>query len=298
MRTPQQKPTFSKRSLLPAKTRQRIRSRMATCLNRLQANSFKSTISSDFWDSSSGPSLPSDLSQTTLWIRRFFATFLLLPLVLLFSMTIVEQLSSHGSNLELWLSTAVWYSIMGATIWLILYFSGIFPSQFLYIYVLGHELTHVLATYMCLGRVSDFHVGLEGGYIQTNKSNLFIALSPYFIPLWTLVWTGIGVLIIRFYSLGNGEPILYGGFGFWWAFHITWTIIVIPKDQPDLHENGTFFSLLLICATNQIILIALLMLSGFIDSSTFFTDFAHNATTLWQGGRSLTQSVLHFFSQK
>ena len=35
-----------------------------------------------------------------------------------------------------------------------------------------------------------------------------------------------------------------------WLFHLLWTIWMIPQDQPDLQENGTFFSLVFIVLAN------------------------------------------------
>ncbi len=57
------------------------------------------------------------------------------------------------------------------------FFTRLLQPVFLYFYVLGHELTHVIFVYLCLGRVSGFRVGLDGGHIVTNKSNILIALS-------------------------------------------------------------------------------------------------------------------------
>ena len=67
------------------------------------------------------------------------------------------------------------------------FWSGLLQSFFLYLYVLGHELTHVLFVVIFRGQVTDFHVSTQGGYITTNKTNLVIALSPYFVPFWAVI---------------------------------------------------------------------------------------------------------------
>ena len=41
-------------------------------------------------------------------------------------------------------------------------------------------------------------------------------------------------------------------------FHMAWTLWMIPRDQPDLTETGTFLSLVLIYFGNLIVLIGLL----------------------------------------
>jgi hypothetical protein len=47
-----------------------------------------------------------------------------------------------------------------------------------------------------------------------------------------------------------------------WSFHLFWTLWIIPRDQPDLQENGTFFSLALIYLANVLLLSSLLCLAS------------------------------------
>src|SRR3977135_2329591 len=54
-------------------------------------------------------------------------------------------------------------------------------------YVFGHELTHAIATWMSGGKVKHFHVSKKGGHVKVSKSNAFIALAPYIIPLYSLL---------------------------------------------------------------------------------------------------------------
>lgn len=142
------------------------------------------------------------------------------------------------------------------------FFTRLFQPVFLYLYVLGHELTHALFVYLCLGRVSGFRVGLDGGHIVTNKSNILIALSPYFIPFWSVVilalMAGIGLVA----PLPHHDKILYALMGATWSFHLLWTLWIIPRDQPDLQENGTFFSLVVIYLANVLLLSVLICLAS------------------------------------
>ena len=55
------------------------------------------------------------------------------------------------------------------------------------LYVFGHELTHALWVWLMGGRVSRFRVGRDGGHIVTDKNNFWIALAPYFFPLYSLL---------------------------------------------------------------------------------------------------------------
>ena len=51
----------------------------------------------------------------------------------------------------------------------------------------GHELTHAIWVWMWGGRVSRFEVSREGGYILTDTHNFWIALAPYFYPIYSFV---------------------------------------------------------------------------------------------------------------
>ncbi len=95
-----------------------------------------------------------------------------------------------GGGLALWLA-----------IWLLL------PRP-LWVYVLGHELTHALAVYLHGGKVHQFKVTSAGGHIVTDKSNWFIALAPYFIPLYSLFWIALWWSINFYHPLGRYAPVL------------------------------------------------------------------------------------------
>jgi len=81
------------------------------------------------------------------------------------------------------------------------FFTGLLERLFLYFYVLGHELTHAIFVYACGGRVAGISISADGGYIMTNKSNVLIALSPYFIPFWSVVVLAVSSLLGLFTNI-------------------------------------------------------------------------------------------------
>ena len=175
---------------------------------------------------------------------------------------------------EFWNTSEFFYFAVGCGLCATWLLSGIFRKAWLYLYVLGHELTHVLFIYLSFGRVSGFSVGLDGGYVVTNKSNVLIALSPYFVPFWSLV--SLIVLAPIAYFLEEPpfyEPFLFGIIGSTWTFHLLFTCWMIPRDQPDLKENETFFSLMLIILANIILLSGLLC---FASPDLGWRDFVYN----------------------
>ena len=139
--------------------------------------------------------------------------------------------------------------------------TNLLERMFLYFYVLGHELTHVVFVYLCGGSVSGMHVTADGGYIMTNKSNVIIALSPYFIPFWSVAVLLFSTTLSFFIKIPYHTEALYCLIGSTWAFHLYWTFWMIKRDQPDLQENGFFFSIVIIYLANVIVLSALLCLA-------------------------------------
>jgi hypothetical protein len=162
---------------------------------------------------------------------------------------------------EFWRTPAFLYFTIGFVLNAGWFFTKLLQPGFLYLYVLGHELTHAVFVYLSLGWVSNIEVGLDGGHIVTNKSNLLIALSPYFIPFWTVVIFVVMAAIEWISPLPYHEKIAAALIGATWSFHLLWTLWIIPRDQPDLKENGTFFSLAVIYLANVLLISTMVCLA-------------------------------------
>lgn len=257
-----------------------FREMMRRCNDRARTISLKAQMTAAAWDDDYWH----DEEETTVgihWLRRLIAFFVLVPLAVICVMSLYDQLVVARDKLGILLSVPVWYTLLGCLAWIILAGSKLFTTSLVYLYVLGHELTHALAVILSFGKISGFRVALEGGHIQTNKNNLFIALSPYFIPLWAIVWTAAYALVNIFYPLGDYQPLLYGGIGFWWSFHLFWTAWIIPRNQPDLRENDTFFSLMVVYLANMFLLIIMLALCEIVNLRSFASDLVANGKNLW-----------------
>jgi hypothetical protein len=199
------------------------------------------------------------------WTRlmRWMLGSLLLPLCWVTGWTFLSRFSQAALDQDFWKTAEFWYFATGALVMSGWFWSGLLQGFFLYLYVLGHELTHVLFVWLFRGKVTDFHVSTRGGYITTNKTNLVIALSPYFVPFWSVVCVlGYAGLRLGFDLPQEWDRLLYAALGLTWTFHIAWTLWMIPRDQPDLKENGTFLSLVVILLANLLILAALLCLAS------------------------------------
>ncbi len=255
------------------------------------AAEYEETAEEDFEDISF-----SDLPLMSRFFRYSVAILLLLPLAIITAMSLGSQLAQASGNPDIIVSVPVWFGIIGALVWLIMGFSKLFTSQLLFVYVLGHELTHALAVYCSLGTVMGFDAKADGGYVKTNKNNIFIALSPYFIPLWGVLWGAIWGIVHIYWPTYPCEILLYGGLGFWWCFHLFWTAWIIPRDQPDLAGNGTLFSLILVYFVNLLVFLGLLRIFGAVSIIQFLKDCAVHAENLWDAFCAYCQFIAGIFA--
>ncbi len=209
-------------------------------------------------------------------LRLSVGLLILLPLSVVMVYALLVQLYHAApvvGNIDFLQSVPVWYSVLGALVFASLKYFRLVDAFLIYFYVLGHELTHALAALMCFGKVETVSVEMDGGYVETNVDNIFVALAPYFVPLWMLLWMAVLFVadwIVPFESYGAW---FYAGFGFWWSFHVYWTMWVIPREQPDLLENGVVFSFLIIMLTNIAALLLVLRCFGVISLHGYWADF-------------------------
>src|SRR5712691_6467495 len=220
----------------------------------------------------------------TRWVKFVIAIFLL-PVCAILSQTFFTVFARATVTQRLWAGEEFWFFSLGAVLWLIAFFG--LPRPIL-IYVFGHELTHALWVWMMGGRVSRFKVGREGGHILTDKNNFWIALAPYFFPLYSILVIALYGALGLFVDVQPYGRLLYALVGATWAFHLTFTCWMIPKNQSDLSDNGTIFSLVVIYLMNLLLLCVMLIIaSPEITFASFGADmmqniasFAHAVVTL------------------
>ncbi len=216
--------------------------------------------------------------------RRVAGLLVLLPLSVVMVFALMVQLHNAApvvGNIDFWQSIPVWYSVLGALVFISLKYFRLVEAFLMYSYVLGHELTHALAAIMCFGKVETVSVDLDGGYVDTDTDNIFVSLAPYFVPLWMLVWMAVLFVANWIYPFEAYLPWFYAGFGFWWSFHVYWTLWVIPREQPDLLENEVIFSFMIIMMTNIVTLLLVLRCFGVISLRGYLADFKACAVEIY-----------------
>jgi len=213
------------------------------------------------------------LTVPTKWVKFIFAIFLL-PMCGVLTQTFFTAFSRATVSQRLWAGEEFWFFSLGAVLWLIAFFG--LPRPIL-IYVFGHELTHALWVWLMGGRVSRFRVGPDGGHVVTTKANFWIALAPYFFPIYSILAIAIYGALSLFLNMQPYGRLLYAVIGVTWAFHFTFTCWMIPKNQTDLTDQGTFFSLVVIYLMNLLLLsVMLILVSQQITFESFGTDLLTN----------------------
>jgi hypothetical protein len=232
---------------------------------------------------------------------RWAIALLLLPLTVAAAWTLFDLFQALW-NSGAWKLTWCWAFGGGLAAWLLLYMAVPRP---LWLYVFGHELTHALAVFLHAGRVHSFQVSSRGGLVVSDKSNWIIALSPYFIPLYSLLLIGLWWTVDFYYPLTAYMPWFYAGLGLTWGFHLSFTVSMIGAGQSDLTSQGVFFSLVLIVLLNILFLeIGLLAVLHDVTWVHFFRQLGGHtwesyqvtAETIWKGVREGVAFISRFLA--
>lgn len=230
-------------------------------------------------------------------VRLAIGLCVLLPLSVVMVYALLLQLYHAApmvGDFDFLQSVPVWYSMLGILLFATVKYFRLIDPILMFAYVLGHELTHAITALMCFGKVQALSVDLDGGYVDTDTDNLFVSLSPYFVPLWMLLWLA-GIFVANWiFPFEAYLPWFYAGFGFWWAFHVYWTLWVIPREQPDLLENGVVLSFMIIMLSNIAGLLLILRCFGVISFRGYWQDFKTCAVEIYSTYHDLAVLLLQY----
>ena len=188
------------------------------------------------------------------WVK-FFLGVLLLPVCLGTAQTLWRLLFAAPISDRVWLPM-----LAGAACWVVIFL--LLPKP-MWVYVFGHELTHVVWTWIYGGQVKRFKAASHGGHVVTTKSNFVIALAPYFFPLYA-------VLLVLVFSSGPFLELAarlsdlvssaaWGGLRF--SCHVD--LGNFEERQTDITSQGRLFSAVVIFLGNALVLlIAIPLLTG------------------------------------
>ena len=197
------------------------------------------------------------------WVKMIIA-ILLLPICVGAAQALWLVIQHSGSADTAWIPL-----LAGAGCWIVIF---LFLPKPMWIYVLGHELTHAVWAWLFGGQVKKIKVTSSGGHVHITKTNFLIALAPYFFPLYA-------VLVVAVFAIGhliwNWQRflVLFDLFlGAAYAFHITLTAHILKTRQTDITDQGYLFSAVVIFLGNiSVLLLGIPLLAAKVDVGRAFT---------------------------
>ena len=187
---------------------------------------------------------------------RFFRTIiavLLLPLLVVCVYNFIKTIFTFAGTTTL--------SMVPFWLGIIIYF--IFQAIFfkpMRTYVFGHELTHALTGLLSGARIKKFKVSKNSGSVSLTKDNIFITLSPYFIPIYSLFIIIVYLFLAWFIDVKPFYSYYLFLSGIALAFHFALTFYAISIGQSDMKVYGVFFSLIIVCLINVVMVSIVLVL--------------------------------------
>jgi hypothetical protein len=185
-------------------------------------------------------------NQAVKWVYRWGLALLLLPLCFGFTGAFVRTLTAFKNVPE-----ESFYFFLGMASYFAFEWVFFRPMR---TYVFGHELTHALAAWMSGAHVKKFKVGKSGGSVSVSKTNLFVALAPYFIPLYAMLMFALYAVAGKFYPLQHYWRWLLWLIGAALGFHAALTVYALKQNQPDLKQGGIFLSAVVIYLGNMLLM--------------------------------------------
>ncbi len=180
------------------------------------------------------------------WLK-FIIALLLLPLCFSAVQALWMVLQKSGN------ATTIWVGFLGgAACWVVVF---IMLPKPMWIYVVGHELTHAIWVWAMGGRVKKFKATSRGGHVIVTKSNFLIALAPYFFPLYAMMVVAAFVIGRQIWLWPADLVWFHLLLGAAYAFHVTLTGHALRTEQTDITQHGYLFSAVIIFLGNIVTLL-------------------------------------------
>jgi len=180
----------------------------------------------------------------------------MVPFAWIFTDALFKTLSK-ASNVPFWMShdfLMFGFGAAGWLVWLCASFAFLKRPTPISAYVFGHEMMHMLMARLSKGRIKDYHISSEGGFIVTNKYNFLIALAPYLWPFYSVPVLAAWSVSLYWPEALRFRELFLAALGLTWMFHLTFTLWVLPRGQSDLLGPGRIFSVVVIYLANAFLL--------------------------------------------
>lgn len=195
-------------------------------------------------------------------IFRFIISVLLIPACIAVTASFYKGIISIK-----YISESGLVFILGALAYSVLHLV-LFKLDFLY--VLGHELMHAIATLFSGGKVVRMKISGREGSVKTTTPNTFVMLAPYLMPGYTILIAILYFLLSFFMDVARYSGLFIFLIGFSLMFHLAYTAQSIREKQSDLIKTGYLFSISFIYVVNLVIVFATITL---LFKGVSFLDF-------------------------
>lgn len=209
---------------------------------------------------------------------RVLIGLLLVPCCVAITRALYFLLAGRGGG-ELG-GTTFWLAIGGGFFLWILVF--VFLPMPVKSYVLAHELTHVLWGHFFGATVLGIRVSAKGGNVKLSESNFFVALAPYFFPLYAVLVICAWFLASVFFDLQKYQLIFLAAVGFTLGFHFFFTVSAMTMKQSDIENYGKFFSFTLVYFMNALVIGLLVVTVSPVSLVQFVVRLAGDFMEVWQ----------------
>ncbi len=168
-------------------------------------------------------------------VTRFLLVVLLAPVAGASVWSFFEMLVRLGREIS---ETAMpfWAGFAAYFIFQVLFFKPIRT------YIFGHELTHAIAGILSGAKLKSFKVSASGGSVVLTKTSIWIALAPYFVPLYPGLVIAAYWIASLFWQVHFFYPYFLFLVGFSLAFHLGLTFYALSQEQSDIRQFGTLLS--------------------------------------------------------
>ena len=162
----------------------------------------------------------------------------------------------------------------------------------IWIYVVGHEFTHALWTWLCGGEVKRFKVTSKGGQVVTTRTNFVIVLAPYFFPVYAAVVIAVFLAGDLLWGWTPYRVWFHFLLGAAYAFHVTLTWHILQTRQTDITSQGYLFSGVIIFLGNLLVLmVGVPLLAGRPGLGAAFAWWLKDTTSLFHWLAGLVRRV-------
>jgi Peptidase M50B-like len=197
---------------------------------------------------------------------KVFSTSLVIIICILFCKPFIQSIYGLGMSFSFSKYFTVSFVIA------FLFFLKSSSSNLVWLSTFRHELVHAIVALLCLKKVDSFNANQSGnGHITYfGRGNILITLSPYFLPIFSIVTLGVYMV-----ASITSNPIILILLGIVLAFEVRSFLSDTKGHQPDLNQNGVYFSMCFIVMMNLMISSTIFYKIANKKNSAIYTFYAN-----------------------